>query len=137
MNIGDYIRTPFGITKCSDKHQIIIEDDLFGETKYGYLYYLEDYDDEICNITDSNLNEYKHSPNIIDLIEAGDYVNGKLVIEHAYQKGRLFVTNLYIGGKGFTTCEDYSWELTKENEDYIDSILTKEQFESMEYKVVE
>lgn len=70
MNIGDYIRTPFGITKCSDKHQIIIEDDLY-ETKYGYLYYLEDYDDEVCNITDSNLNEYKHSPNIIDLIEVG------------------------------------------------------------------
>lgn len=78
-----------------------------------------------------------HSKNIIDLIEAGDYVNNCRVVEHAYQKGRLFVTYVYIGGKGFTTFEDYSWELTKDREDLIHSIVTKEQFENIAYKVVD
>ena len=129
MKIGDYVRTEYGIAKCIKATPI-------RENSFLYEFDREVYED-VLYLTASELEKYKTSPNIIDLIEVGDYVNGKLVIEHAYQKGRLFVTNLYIGGKGFTTCEDYSWELTKENEDYIDSILTKEQFESMEYKVME
>lgn len=72
---------------------------------------------------------------IIDLIEVGDYINGCLVIEHAYEKGRLFVSNVYIGGKTITTHEDYSWELTKDREKDIKTILTHEQFEREAYKV--
>lgn len=79
----------------------------------------------------------KHSFNLIDIIEEGDYVNGHLVVEHAYEKGRLFVSVVYIGGKVVTTSEDYSWELTKDNEDMIKSILTHERFESASYKVKE
>jgi len=136
MKVGDYIRTIYGIAKIKS---VIPETDMtFIETDNGIGDFYSTQNGKLRKgviITEKDIN--KISSNIIDLIEEGDYVNGKLVIEHAYQKGRLFVTNLYIGGKGFTTCEDYSWELTKENEDYIDSILTKEQFESMEYKVVE
>ncbi len=131
MKIGDYVRTRKGISKITFIEDEIVREIVYTDTKEVFEYYTDNKGKEIKDYWE------KYSPNIIDLIEAGDYVNGKLVIEHAYQKGRLFVTNLYIGGKGFTTCEDYSWELTKENEDYIDSILTKEQFESMEYKVVE
>lgn len=130
MEIGDYVRTPFGITKCSDKHQIIIEDDLFGETKYGYLYYLEDYDDEVCNITDSNLDEYKHSPNIIDLIEVGDYVNGQLVKHIAYFEGVEEPIKKLIFADEYHLIPT---EVCEQNE--IKSIVTKEQFESMEYRV--
>jgi hypothetical protein len=130
MNIGDYIRTPFGITKCINKQQIIIEDNLFCETKYGYLYYLEDYDDEMCNITDSNLDEYKHSENIIDLIEVGDYVNGNKVIK-SLPKDKRKKQEIIID----STCFEYG-ELPLKQEE-IKSIVTKEQFESMEYKVVE
>ena len=121
MKIGDYVRTQFGIGRIEqieDNSRIVI-----------------DYNNPVASVfTDSII---KSSPNIIDLIEVGDYVNGKLVIEHAYQKGRLFVTNLYIGGKGFTTCEDYSWELTKEDEDRIETIVTHEQFENIEYRIGE
>ena len=81
------------------------------------------------------LEDLKASYNIIDLTEVGDYINGCRVEEHAHEKGRLFVTYTYIGGKGFTTYEDYSWELTKDREEDIKSIVTKEQFESMSYKV--
>jgi hypothetical protein len=124
VNIGDYIRTPFGITKCINKQQIIIENDLFCETKYGYLYYLEDYDDEICNITDSNLDEYKHSANIIDLIEIGDYVNGKEVIDFMLENGKR---------KGIIVDADiWGFDI-----DEIKSIVTKEQFESMKYRIGE
>ena len=129
MKIGDYCRTKDGfIARLIEKNTWYKFDGVILEEEYPYNYLSKEHAKELI---------IKSSPNIIDLIEEGDYVNGKLVIEHAYQKGRLFVSNLYIGGKGFTTCEDYSWELTKENEDRIETIVTHEQFESMEYKVVE
>lgn len=66
----------------------------------------------------------KASNNIIDLIEVGDYVNGVLV-ESIYSKEEdkmcfhTFETEIMI-------------EVTKEN---INNIVTKEQFESMSYKI--
>ena len=53
--------------------------------------------------------------NIIDLIEEGDYVNGERVIKH------------------FTTWLALGIAIVKEQD--IKSIVTKEQFESMSYKV--
>ncbi len=55
-------------------------------------------------------NIVKHSKNIIDLIEEGDYVNGKL-IKKDYEAGKLIIPKR------------------------IKSIVTKEQFASGEYKV--
>lgn len=128
MKVGDYVRTKDGIIlRIEDIEDIYTTDNIY----IGMAIY----DNEGHFVNEVEI--IKSSPNIIDLIKEGDYVNGKLVIEHAYQKGKLFVTNLYIGGKGFTTCEDYSWELTKEDEDRIETIVTKEQFENMKYKVVE
>ena len=54
------------------------------------------------------------SNNIIDLIEVGDYVNGEKVYQ---ENGHLFVGNWWIENKNIKT------------------IVTKEQFESMQYKV--
>ena len=62
----------------------------------------------------------KSSPNIIDLIEVGDYVNGRIVNDYIYLDK--------LGLIGLT-------ELEKEDEKFIKSIVTKEQFKSMEYKV--
>ena len=59
-------------------------------------------------------NILKASHNIIDLIEVGDYVNGKKVYK---ENGKLFIENWWL-------------ENIK-----IKSIVTKEQFESMSYKV--
>lgn len=69
----------------------------------------------------------KHSPNIIDLIEVGDYVNGCKVIdicESLYSGEKV----IYIGG----------FRIPKKIYDnQIKSIVTKEQFESVEYKLEE
>ena len=62
----------------------------------------------------------KASFNIIDLIEVGDYVNGYKVT--CKMKSLL----------GFEDGQDGDWHLSNEN---IKSIVTKEQFESMSYKV--
>lgn len=65
----------------------------------------------------------KHSSNLIDLIQCGDYVNGEPVekIETGLDWGREI-----------TTTTEY---LT--NEEDIETIVTKEQFESISYKVKE
>lgn len=74
----------------------------------------------------------KHSKNIIDLIEVGDYVNGYEVvgIMEKLQTGEIYLqltldyTDLETGGN--MIC----------NKD-IKSIVTKEMFSSVEYKVGE
>ena len=96
---------------------------------WGRIAKLEKVDD-IC-ITDNGAvdknNIIKSSPKIIDLIEVGDYVNGHFVFDIAYTPKKA----VYI--------EDNQNKLAHRpytNED-IYSIVTKEQFESMEYKVGE
>ena len=58
---------------------------------------------------------YKKSENIIDILEEGDYVNGERVIKH------------------FTTWLALGIAIVKEQD--IKSIVTKEQIESLSYKV--
>lgn len=70
-------------------------------------------------------NIVKHSPNLIDLIECGDYVNGKEVIMDL-QKSKEW----YKSKDDFITCKDYTFE-----EKEIKEVVTKEQFESISYKV--
>ena len=65
----------------------------------------------------------KHSPNIIDLIEEGDYVNGKYVYSIGTAIGNLPVINHTDG------------TFTPNNR--IKSIVTKEQFNSIKYTVEE
>ena len=67
----------------------------------------------------------KHSSNIIDLIEVGDIVNGSKVIDIAQTEIRAVYT------------EDMTQKLSlipRTNKD-IKSIVTKEQFKTIEYKV--
>lgn len=68
----------------------------------------------------------KHSKNIIDLIEEGDYVNEILVTG---KEGTLLYTNI----KGIDR-SGYHIPISQYGED-IKSIVTKEQFASIEYKV--
>ena len=66
----------------------------------------------------------KHSFNIIDLIEVGDYVNGAKVIK--IDCGYYVITD-----------EKSAYALNKSYTDYqIKSIVTKEQFESIKYEVI-
>ena len=65
----------------------------------------------------------KASNNIIDLIEVGDYVNGNRVVSvHKDKKYQIEIN------------DEYSYGYLKKEE--IKSIVTKEQFESMSYKVM-
>lgn len=67
------------------------------------------------------------SPNIIDLIEVGDYVNGKLVSN----VDKVDKMNFIEWNDG----DMYKTEI--QNDKFIKSIVTHQQFASMEYKVGE
>ena len=111
MKVGDYVRV-----KNTEKDYIEIT-----QIKKFYLDEFVDYRDN-----DYSVNEIiKSHPNIIDLIEVGDYVNGVEVLEK--QIDELNEEYLQCGVGDYVVC-------TYETKD-IKSILTKEQFESMEYKV--
>lgn len=107
MKIGDYVRTKhYGISKITD---IYNEDkiELDNVNAFGIK--------GVCYMTE---NIIKSSPKIIDLIEVGDYVNGCKITG----KSNLNILYTY----------DEQVMLTNKN---IKSIVTKEAFESMEYKI--
>lgn len=66
----------------------------------------------------------KQSSNIIDLIEVGDYVNGKEV--HIYN-GNIGVISINTLGWTFIAFKDGKYP--------IETIVTKEQFKQMEYRL--
>ena len=103
MKVGDYVRTKeFGINKVKwfDNEEPILENGFTALQSSGY----------------------KSSPNIIDLIDVGDYVNGGQVRE-------IKKDYIRISGGG------YIWQFLEKEE--IKSIVTKEQFSCMEYKIGE
>ena len=117
MNVGDYVRTKeYGIHKIS----IIKDDYIIDDMLYNY-----------CEIHKSNV--IKSSPNIIDLIEVGDYVNKKRVEWIGY---KMYQDN-GKECKGIGNKIILFNEFTKDciSEKGIKSIVTKEQFSQMEYKV--
>lgn len=67
--------------------------------------------------TKEEIKKWKHSKNIIDLIEVGDYVNGQRVQGISNISGWI------------DTREDVIYK------NHIKSIVTKEQFKEMEYRV--
>lgn len=151
MKVGDYVRTDIGeIGKLEDlkleytkgkrlvtyytyrevKENLVVFDNKNITQRFvnGSSIYLTD--DELKNVEDSII---KSSPNIIDLIEVGDYVNGLKVSS---------VGGTYYGRKDKAIYCDYcenketgKWTMIYDDE--IKSIVTKEQFSSMEYKVGE
>lgn len=106
MKVGDYVRTINGIVKISEIKNGVMRDD---EDSLHFGDFI------------------KSRPNIIDLIEVGDYINGKYVDKY---QGKLGVFCELPNGK---------WEFIElTNEHYlISSIVTKEQFSCMEYKIGE
>ena len=113
IEVGEYVRTKQGeIAK-------IVDTNMFDKTIYkdiqGAKYYLED----IVN----------HSKNIIDLIEVGDYVNGYRILE----KTKIKNNEMQICILKDNNCSN--WRTV--NDKTLKSIVTKEQFASMEYKVKE
>lgn len=113
MKVGEYVR----LDRCQGINKIDEEDEIG-------TFYLEDvigdeWGDETFRLDTNDV--IKSSPNIIDLIEVGDYVNGERI---------QFITNK----KELLT--DGGYDLLKKYED-IKSIVTKEQFSQMEYRIGE
>ena len=127
MKVGDYVRTDtLGIWKLE-----------FVRTqakKYTH-HLIKQYKDFTIfrNVEEKRI--VKSSPNIIDLIEVGDYVNGMEVtrIDGTYH-GRKDIA-VYCDENA--TFEASGLKLIMFYDDEIKSIITKEQFESMEYKIGE
>lgn len=112
MKIGDYVRTKTGLGKITEykKHD-----------SWGYIVKVEGTYNCYTHTENGELSDViKSSPNIIDLIEVGDYVNGMIVNDIVDNRFNLV---------GYFD----NWLEEKD----IKSIVTKEQFESMEYKVGE
>ena len=105
MNVGDYVRTDNG---------------LIGKI-IGFKGDMVETDNKRLITYKSNHSECKIKENIIDLIEVGDYVNCSYV-EGFIEKNK-FQNKLIITEAGMIDNND------------IKSIVTKECFESMEYKV--
>ena len=114
MKVGEYVRTDNCIGKVydichkeEDYYKFIIE-------KHGTL--------KIC----ASVYIVKSSPNIIDLVEVGDYVNGSYIysiVEENKNTGQprvLFTEEDGVLGSG-----------------EIKSIVTREQFSQMEYRIGE
>ena len=114
LEVGMYVRTPYGIDKIKD---IVLNGNLYEDSGL----YLEKGIKLVCG--KEEMKNLKASYNIIDLIEAGDYVNGDRIDE--IENGEL----RFHWDYGYSEYISYY-----ENED-IKSIVTKEQFESMSYKV--
>jgi len=112
---GEYIRTEKGtIAKIED----IEFDLLFSTTDSKYLY------KHWINSNSCHLEKIiKSSSNIIDLIEVGDYVNGKKVDS---------ISNGYV-------YEEFDFDTATAicSEQNIKSIVTKEQFANIEYRIGE
>ena len=88
--------------------------------------------DEDNFLFDSELKKYivKHSPNVIDIIEEGDYVNGKEVVYDAD------ASEMYNGhktiGVSISNNNSTTWTILDTE---IRDIVTKEQFNQMKYIV--
>jgi len=126
IQVGEYVRTIKGtIAKIKDE-----EFDLCTRIPDGKVLYKK--------WVDNFLGSYmvreeivKHSFNILDLIEKGDYVNGLEVDDFDYEDGTLPAIPVYTPDGLFNTIECY---VPLEELD-IKTIATKEQFKSVEYEV--
>ena len=129
IKVGEYVRTTKGyISKIND-----IDNFIWFDSKITCISGIPKYE---LSEEEFNILVKKHSPNIIDLIEIGDYVNGCLIVEinrDQFIKGQTNLwTNMIISeGEPFPN-EYYKAKILEKD---IKSIVTKEQFEEMEYKV--
>ena len=122
LEVGMFLKTKYGFCKIS---RIVMK----GTSNEYYHCNLRE-NGEDGGVWTSILKQeiLKASHNIIDLIEEGDYVNGYPVYEILEYKDNTRA--IVIGDDN----ESIIWE---ESSHYIKSIVTKEQFEQMQYKVGE
>lgn len=123
IKVGEYIRTKYGYIRKVDRinylDEIIVDDMV--ENEFEDKNWFVQFKDVV-----------KHSSNIIDLIEVGDYVNGYKVLD--------VMENLNTGEINLEMPMDYTnkelGDCTIYNKN-IKSICTKEQFANAEYRLEE
>ena len=132
MEIGDYVRFDGEIAKIRDIKRYKTKEDI-----YFFDRILDLNEDRSCNDNTIYNSQWKYfdnvksSPNIIDLIEEGDYVNGSKVIKIEEYNDEKYI---YVEEMEFcNACNED--ENVYYKEDTINSILTKEQFEAIKYEV--
>ena len=110
-----------------------LEVGMYVRTETGKIGKITNFDGNMARIDTDKFITYKNfhneiikaSHNIIDLIEEGDYVNGAVVVE-IYKNKNGNVEYIDIGDLAINI-----------NNKEIESIITKEQFKSMEYRLGE
>lgn len=126
LEIGKFIRTPYGIRKIVN----ITKDDGYGKPKVRLIeldrHLNTPYKFDYIFYTDENvIKKCKTSYNIIDILEIGDYVNGYLIYE---------IVEYEDDTRAIVIANDNNKSIIWEKQD-IKSIVTKEQFENMEYRL--
>ena len=91
-------------------------------------------DDDYLSWYRSSIAFSKASYNIIDLIEVGDYVNGYMITDF---DDDYYDEELDEDVEGFSIVLGNEEQLFRIPPKDIETIVTKEQFEAMQYKVVE
>lgn len=133
MKVGDYVKNKYGIAKIIDISNNNGIDIIEFDRDIAFLVNKETKKEHsktrFLPLTNNvDINKLKTSPRIIDLIEVGDYVNG-IRIEEKYKN----VDGNWVVGED---CGDSYYDAKFENED-IKSIVTKEMFSNISYKVGE
>lgn len=119
MEVGEYVRTKNGDIGKVFKIEVAGQGTRYmGERLEETIYCIKN-NDNTENYRYKQTAIVKHSKNIIDLIEVGDYVNGELVDETS--NGTLGIIPID--------------EFIPIDKAKIKSVVTHEQFKSMEYKV--
>lgn len=125
MKVNDYVRSSWGTISRIKKYKhdedgtgfsILIENECIG----AHYKSKSQFD-----------NDYKTSPNIIDLIDVGDYVNGYLVKDIDYAFDDVVMNNKNARIVPYIDCNKDKYI------DDIKSIVTHEQFSQMEYRIGE
>jgi len=123
IKVNEYIRTKRGII---DKAVKILDDYIFLESKF----FITEYGESSTFIKKTDV--VKHSPNLKDLIQKDDFVNGDRVVAIDYTEDE---NGNYVDVLGIMEIDDdyaYPIELRVIN---IQEVVTKEMMESISYKV--
>lgn len=118
---GMYVRTKKGMMA-----KIISKEDVSGSLHKEEIVFILDNGNRLAL---NSRKVIKARYNIIDLIEAGDYVNGYLVKDIDYAFDDVVMNNKNARRVPYIDCNKNNY--IKD----IKSIVTKEQFESMKYEV--
>ena len=140
MKVGEYVRTKKGSIGKVLGIDYYIEgngEELSNIESIFFDNVIDDIDKDIhSGVFQDCLKEYKSSPNIIDLIEIGDYINGMKITNKFIDEETGNIELEFNNGSSYLYPK--SWNYEARSEKYkIKSIVTKERFSQMEYRIGE